>query len=73
MHLVSSSDGHLSRFTVEISSLFWGSTLSVRFLALLMEGKASFHLFYCTCDDFTVNALIPNLKSLKKCDFENPS
>ncbi|CAD7677450.1 unnamed protein product [Nyctereutes procyonoides] len=32
----------------------------------------SFCCFYCVCDEYTVNNLIPNLKSLKKCDLENP-
>lgn len=41
MHSLSPSDGHLSRFPLEITSLFLSSTLAVRFLALSVEGKAS--------------------------------
>lgn len=41
MHLLSAGDGHLSRFTLEITSLFLSSTLAVRFLALSVDGKAS--------------------------------
>ncbi|XP_027478637.1 uncharacterized protein LOC113937904 isoform X2 [Zalophus californianus] len=66
-------DDHLSRFTLEITSLFLSSTLAVSFLALVSGWKGlSFCCFYCACNGYTVNDLIPNLKSLKKCDLENP-